>query len=84
MSEVKYIEASYTQVIQFDIEDLDINWEDVKRYWVRWATLHIELKNGEVIKTDNYYDCDIDWKRASEEQAFDEKFNEVVLKGERE
>ena len=63
---------------------LDINWEDVKRYWVRWATLHIELKNGEVIKTDNYYDCDIDWKRASEEQAFDENFNEVVLKGERE
>ena len=24
MSEVKYIEASYTQVIQFDIEDLEI------------------------------------------------------------
>tara|TARA_R100001594_G_C3996424_1_gene253614 strand:+ start:553 stop:807 length:255 start_codon:yes stop_codon:yes gene_type:complete len=83
MEKVKYIEASYTQVIQFDIEDLDINWEDVKRYWVSWATLHIELKNGEVIETDNYHDSDIDWKVANEEQAFDKDFNEVALIGER-
>jgi len=71
----KYIEADYTQTLQFDLEDLDIDWKDVKDYWVKWATLHIELKNGEVIETDNYRECDTDWKRPDITSVLDENFN---------
>ena len=83
MGKPRYIEADYTQTLRFDLEDLDIDWNDVKDYWVKWAILYIELKNGEVIEEHNYYECDMDWKCANNEQAYDEDFYKVELKGER-
>ena len=79
MNKARYIEAQYTQVLQYDLEDLDIDWEDVADYDVKWTTLSIELKNGEVIEVNNYHECDTDWKWANEVQAFDENFYEVEL-----
>jgi len=79
MTKPRYIEAHYTQVLQYDLEDLDIDWDDVEDYSVKWTTLSIELKNGEFIETDIYQGCDIDWKWANKVQAYDEYFNEVEL-----
>ena len=79
MNKARYIEAHYTQVLQYDLEDLDIDWDDVEDYSVKWTTLYIELKNGEVIETDIYQECDTDWKWANKVQAYDEDFNEVEL-----
>ena len=79
MSKARYIEADYTQTLRFDLEDLDIDWKDVKGYWVKYATLYIALKNGIVIEQHNYHECDMDWKCASNEQAYDEDFYEVEL-----
>ena len=79
MGKPRYIEAQYTQVLQYDLEDLDIDWAEVEDYSVKWTTLYIELKNGEVIEIDNYQECDTDWKWANEVQAYDEDFNEVKL-----
>tara|TARA_R100001460_G_scaffold5734_5_gene15635 strand:+ start:11 stop:268 length:258 start_codon:yes stop_codon:yes gene_type:complete len=79
MNKARYIEAQYTQVLQYDLEDLDIDWDDVEDYSVKWTTLYIELKNGEVIEVNNYHECDTDWKWANEVQAFDENFYEVEL-----
>jgi len=79
MNKPRYIEAHYTQVLQYDLEDLDIDWDDVADYSVKWTTLYIELKNGEFIETDIYQECDTDWKWANKVQAYDEDFNEVEL-----
>ena len=79
MNKPRYIEAHYTQVLQYDLEDLDIDWDDVVDYSVKWTTLSIELKNGEVIEVNSYHECDTDWKWANEVQAFDENFYEVKL-----
>ena len=79
MSKPRYIEAHYTQVLQYDLEDLDIDWDDVLDYDVKWTRLSIELKNGEVIEIDSYQECDTDWKWANKVQAYDEDFNEVKL-----
>ena len=79
MNKARYIEAHYTQVLQYDLEDLDIDWDDVLDYDVKWTRLSIELKNGEVIEIDNYQECDTDWKWANKVQAYDEDFNEVKL-----
>ena len=70
MSKTKYVEAYYTQAIRFDVDDID--WDDVANYYVEWTTLYIELKNGEVIKIDNYHDYEIDWKRPDDVQVFEE------------
>ena len=79
MNKPRYIEAHYTQVLQYDLEDLDIDWDDVADYSVKWTTLYIELKNGEVIEVNIYDECDTDWKWANKVQAFDENFYEVKL-----
>ena len=79
MSKARYIEAHYTQVLQYDLKDLGIDWDDVLDYDVKWTRLSIELKNGEVIEIDSYQECDTDWKWANKVQAYDEDFNEVKL-----
>jgi len=79
MSKPKYIEAHYTQVLQYDLEDLGIDWDDVADYSVKWTKLYIELKNGDFVETDIYQECDTDWKWANKVQAYDEDFNEVEL-----
>ena len=79
MSKPKYIEAHYTQVLQYDLEDLGIDWDDVADYSVKWTTLNIELKSGDFVETDIYQECDTDWKWANRVQAYDEDFNEVEL-----
>ena len=79
MSKPRFIEAHYTQVLQYDLKDLGIDWDDVADYDVKWTRLSIELKNGEVIETDIYQECDTDWKWANKVQAYDEDFNEVEL-----
>ena len=79
MSKPKYIEAHYTQVLQYDLEDLGIDWDDVADYSVKWTTLYIELKSGDFVETDIYQECDTDWKWANRVQAYDEDFNEVEL-----
>ena len=79
MSKPRYIEAHYTQVLQYDLEDYDINWKDVIDYDVSWTKLSIYLKNEEVIEIDSYHECDTDWKSPNEVQAYDENFYEVEL-----
>jgi len=79
MSKPRYIEAHYTQVLQYDLEDLGIDWDDVADYSVKWTKLSIYLKNEEVIEIDNYHECDTDWKWANEVQAYDENFKQVEL-----
>ena len=79
MSKPRYIEAQYTQVLQYDLEDYDIDWKNVKDYDVKWTTLTIYLKNGEEINIDSYHECDTDWKSPNEVQVYDENFYEVEL-----
>ena len=79
MNKPRYIEAHYTQVLQYDLEDLDIDWKDVIDYDVKWTTLTIYLKNGEEIEVKSYHECDTDWKWANKVQAYDEDFKEVEL-----
>ena len=48
------IEAIYSQHAEFsipDIEDeLDIKWEDVEDYDIRWPVLQLEMKDGKVLE----------------------------------
>jgi|TARA_R100000278_G_scaffold34346_1_gene30901 hypothetical protein len=77
MKKAKHIEAYYTQTLQFDIEELDINWEDVKDYWVKWGTLFIQLSNDEIITLDDATECEIDWKWPNATSVLDKDFYEI-------
>lgn len=44
------LQAVYTIVKEFEVkhveDTLDISWEDVERYYIRYAILHIHTKDG--------------------------------------
>lgn len=50
------IEAIYSQHAEFCVSDvekeLDIKWEDVEDYTIRWATLKLEMKDGKQLEYD--------------------------------
>lgn len=76
MKKPKYIEASFTQTISFDVED--INFDNVEDYWVKWGTLNIQMKDGSIIEIDDAHECDIDWKHPNEDpKIYDEDYYEV-------
>ena len=48
MSKPKYLECIYTAPIVFDLEELKINWEQVKNHYVKYGTLSIIYKDGTI------------------------------------
>lgn len=76
MEKPKYIEASFTQTISFDVED--INFENVADYWVKWCKLHIQMKDGSIIEIDDAHEYDIDWKHPDDDPVmYDENHYQI-------
>ena len=73
----KYIEAIYPQAIQFDLEDLEIDWNDVEDYWVRYGILNIEYKDGSIKEYELSYEPEIDWKHPTSYGVYDKDWKEV-------
>ena len=42
----KYIECIYEAFITFDLEELGIDWDNVKDYYIKYGTLYVEFKDG--------------------------------------
>ena len=72
-----YIEAIYPQAIQFDLEDLEIDWNDVEDYWVKWAILYIEYKDGSIKEYEPSYEPEMDWKHPTSYGVYDKDWKEV-------
>ena len=64
--DIKTIELTYNSWMQIKIDALD-NAElfksgKVVRFWVKYCTLYMELKDGTVVEEECYYDLDEDTK----------------------
>jgi hypothetical protein len=46
MSNPKYIQANYTRTIEFNLEELGIDWDKVKDFSIKYDNLTIYYKNG--------------------------------------
>ena len=42
----KYLEAWYTNTIEWDIVEEEIDWGNVEDYWIKWGILHVIYKDG--------------------------------------
>ena len=78
---IKCIEAMYATCTSYDIEDiedeLNIKWNDVEDWWIKWCVLHIEMKDGSKYEYVTDATGDIDWKRPISVKLFDEQFEEL-------
>tara|TARA_R110000824_G_C14978190_1_gene653863 strand:- start:409 stop:669 length:261 start_codon:yes stop_codon:yes gene_type:complete len=62
----RYIECIYQAPITFDLEELEVNFDKVEDYYIKYGTLHITYKDGSTAEHDGDIG-DPDYKWAVEE-----------------
>ena len=77
MSKPKYIQATYHQTIEFDLEELGIDWDKVKEHFIKYSELTVRYIDGTEKTFSSTTDYEIDWKRADSEEVLDEYWCEV-------
>jgi hypothetical protein len=78
MSKVATIQCEYTQTLEFDISDDNINYDDIEHHWCKWGTLHIEMKDGTSHEYSNGHDMEVDWKWPDKLRAYDKDFEDLT------
>ena len=72
----KYVECIYETAIEFDLEELDIDYDNIEDYHIKYGTLYVEFKDG----TSESYEgnqMETDYKWATSEGVFDESWTLV-------
>jgi hypothetical protein len=77
MNKPKYLQARYDQKIEFDLSELDIDWDKVIDHYIKYSELTVEFEDGEVRTYDPTYRFEIDWKWADSEKIYDSNFKVV-------
>jgi len=74
----KYIEARYSCYLNWDLEELGIDWDDIKDWDLSRADLEITFKDGTKKTYENWEDLEIDYKHNFEEVLIlDEDWSQV-------
>lgn len=76
MNKPKYIQANYTRTIEFNLEELGIDWDKVKDFLVKYNNLIIYYKDETEKIFTNCSDCeenifsvfDEDWNKVEENE----------------
>jgi|TARA_R110000824_G_scaffold119970_1_gene274505 hypothetical protein len=79
MSEAKFLVCQYDAELEFDLENLGIDSEQIEDYYVKYGKLYITFKNGDFSSYDTTYDREIDWKWSEKETFYDVNYREVIV-----
>ena len=77
----KILEANYQATLNFDLEELGIDWDEVETYDIKWTTLRVVFKNGkysEYHSSEDYMD-NLDVKWPCFEKFYDGNYDEVTV-----
>ena len=77
----KILEANYQATLNFDLEELGIDWDKVETYDIKWTTLRVVFKNGkyrEYHSSEDYMD-NLDVKWPCSEKFYDGNYDEVTV-----
>ena len=75
----RLLEAQYTTTLEWDLEDLNIDANKIKDYYIKYGTLHITYKDGSTVEHENNCEGDTDYKWADKETFYNDQFDEVEL-----
>jgi coenzyme F420-reducing hydrogenase beta subunit len=74
----KYIESRYSAYLTWDLEELGIDWDEVKDWDIGRLTLTIKFKNGTTKYYENFDVGEVDYKHGLEEVlVLNKEFEEV-------
>ena len=72
--------AEYTTTLEWDLEDLNIDANEIDDYYIKYGTLHITYKDGRIKEYESNFDMgDTDYKWAEKETFYNDQFDEVDL-----
>ena len=75
------IKAVYSTSINYEVHEvekqLNIKWEDVEQYEVKWGVLQLTMKCGKTFEYDRSEDREICWKRPYELNELNEDFERL-------
>ena len=76
----KVLIAEYITSLEWDLEDLNIDANEIEDYYIKYGTLHITYKDGRIKEYESNFDMgDIDYKWAEKETFYNEDFDEVEI-----
>lgn len=72
--------AEYITSLEWDLEDLNIDANEIDDYYIKYGTLHITYKDGRIKEYESNFDMgDTDYKWAEKETFYNEDFDEVEI-----
>ena len=72
--------AEYITSLEWDLEDLNIDANEIEDYYIKYGTLHITYKDGRIKEYESNFDMgDIDYKWAEKETFYNDQFDEVEI-----
>jgi len=71
--------AEYITSLEWDLEELNIDANEIDDYYIKYGTLHLTYKDGSTTEHENNCEGDTDYKWADKETFYNDQFNEVWL-----
>ena len=72
--------AEYTTTLEWDLEDLNIDANEIDDYYIKYGTLHITYKDGRIKEYESSFSMgDTNYKWAEKETFYNDQFDEVEL-----
>ena len=72
----KKIEARYSAYLSWDLEELGIDWDNVKDYYIKYGTLYVDFKDGSSVEHLGNHG-ETDWKWSVKENILTEGWDLV-------
>jgi len=81
MNKARTLVAVYDTELSWDLDDLDIAWENVQEYYIKYGTLYVTYHSGVFEEHEADFGGEIDYKWAIREVLYDKNYREVLGAG---
>ena len=72
--------AEYKTSLEWDLEDLNIDANEIDDYYIKYGTLHITYKDGRIKEYESSFSMgDTNYKWAEKETFYNDQFDEVEI-----
>ena len=71
--------AEYTTTLEWDLEELNIDTNEIADYYIKYGTLYLTYKDGSTVEYENNCEGGTDYKWADKEIFYNDQFGEVIL-----
>ncbi len=72
---ISMVEATYETWLNFDLSEVDINWDKVEMMWCKYGTLRIKMEDETIIELEPTTEGESDYKWPVQLKLLDDDYN---------